>query len=215
MGNAYVLYHASPVRGIKVLEPRISNHGVPLIYFSKKRENVLVYLSNAVEKYCKETGFAYRGPWKKWGPYGFNRTAHSASRSTTPMRWQTPTGVSPGTSTLRKPSQDSGFSLRIPDAAGSSQPVTVTRCEFIPDAYEAILAAEREGLITILRYEDSSPAQLEWNARTIREEYEAAADHPGLPPFYRGQVPYLRVKSWKFTLHTGYRTHNRPCRRIR
>jgi nicotinate-nucleotide pyrophosphorylase len=49
-------YHASQVGGIKQLEPRISNHGVPLIYFSKKRENVLVYLSNAIEKYCKETG---------------------------------------------------------------------------------------------------------------------------------------------------------------
>ena len=66
-----MFYHASQVRDIKELEPRISNHGVPLIYFSKKRENVLVYLSNAVEKYCKETGFEYSGTWSKWGPYGF------------------------------------------------------------------------------------------------------------------------------------------------
>lgn len=29
-------YHASQTKGIEVLEPRISNHGVPLIYFSKK-----------------------------------------------------------------------------------------------------------------------------------------------------------------------------------
>ena len=33
-------YHASPVEGIRQLEPRISNHSVPLVYFSKKRENV-------------------------------------------------------------------------------------------------------------------------------------------------------------------------------
>ena len=33
-------YHASPFANIRQLEPRISNHGVPLIYFSKKRENV-------------------------------------------------------------------------------------------------------------------------------------------------------------------------------
>ena len=62
-------YHASAVGTIKQLEPRISNHGVPLIYFSKKRENVLVYLSNAIEKYCKETGFEYDGRWEKWGAY--------------------------------------------------------------------------------------------------------------------------------------------------
>ena len=48
-------YHASPIGTIKRLEPRVSNHGVPLVYFSKKRENVLVYLSNAIERYCKES----------------------------------------------------------------------------------------------------------------------------------------------------------------
>ena len=64
-------YHASQVKDIKVLEPRISNHGIPLIYFSTKRENVLVYLSNAIQKYCRDTGFAWDGVWKKWGPYGF------------------------------------------------------------------------------------------------------------------------------------------------
>ena len=35
-------YHASPTGGIRVLEPRPSNHGVPLVYFSDRRENVLV-----------------------------------------------------------------------------------------------------------------------------------------------------------------------------
>ena len=37
------------------------------------------------------------------------------------------------------------------------------------------------------RYEDSSPAQLEWNARTIRSEYEAAADHPDYRHFIEGK----------------------------
>ena len=68
-----MFYHASQTPGIDVLQPRVSNHHVPLIYFSKKRENVLVYLSNAIEKYCRETGFAYHGPWQKWGPYGFDQ----------------------------------------------------------------------------------------------------------------------------------------------
>ena len=47
-------YHASSVKNINELEPRVSNHNIPLIYFSNKRENVLVYLSNAIEKVCKE-----------------------------------------------------------------------------------------------------------------------------------------------------------------
>lgn len=65
-------YHASQIGGIEVLEPRVSNHNAPLIYFSTKRENVLVYLSNAVEKYCKETGFPHSDKWHKWASYGFD-----------------------------------------------------------------------------------------------------------------------------------------------
>ena len=54
-------YHASSVKGITQLTPQSSNHGIPLVYFSTKRENVLVYLSNSIEKYCVETGFSYNG----------------------------------------------------------------------------------------------------------------------------------------------------------
>ena len=57
-------YHASPTAHIRELEPRISEHGVPLIYFSKKRENVLVYLSNAVEKYGRDAA-PYVGEYVK------------------------------------------------------------------------------------------------------------------------------------------------------
>lgn len=53
-------YHTSPTANIRQLEPRVSNHGISLIYFSAKRENVLIYLSNAVEKYCMETGHLLR-----------------------------------------------------------------------------------------------------------------------------------------------------------
>ena len=40
-----MFYHASQIPNIQVPEPRISNHNVSLVYFSTKRENVLVYLS--------------------------------------------------------------------------------------------------------------------------------------------------------------------------
>ena len=75
-------YHASPVCSITRLEPRISNHGLPLIYFSTKRENVLVYLSNAIEKYCRETGFSYDGTWQNGGRMALTKTAASAWRNT-------------------------------------------------------------------------------------------------------------------------------------
>ena len=66
-------FHASQTKNIKILKPNISNHNIPLIYFSDKRENVLVYLSNAIEKFCKEKHFKFEGFWHKWGPYGFDK----------------------------------------------------------------------------------------------------------------------------------------------
>ena len=187
-----MFFHASPIKGIEILEPRISNHGVPLIYFSIKRENVLVYLSNAVEKYCKETGFNYVGKWTKWGPYGFNEDGKQRIEEYYPNALiDTYKGVSGYIYTVETIT-DSGFQLEIPDAATSSLPTPVKYCEFIPDAYEAIIAAEKQGLITIQRYEDSSKLMLEWNERTIREEYKNAADKPDYRHFIEGKFPFVR-----------------------
>ena len=180
-------FHASATKGIKILEPRTSNHDIPLIYFSKKRENVLVYLSNAIEKYCRETGFEHNGKWTKWGPYGFNKDGTLRIEEYYPNALiDTYKGVS-GYIYAVEEITDSGFQLQIPDAATSSDPVPVKYCEYIPDAYEAILEAEKAGLITILRYEDSSKAQLEWNEKTIKEEYEKAADQPDYRHFIEGK----------------------------
>ena len=185
-------FHASPIKGIEILKPRISNHGIPLIYFSKKRENVLVYLSNAVEKYCKETGFYYSGKCIKWGSYGFNKDGTQRIEEYYPNALaDTYKGVS-GYIYATERITDSGFQLQIPDAAASSEPTPVKYCEFVPDAYEAILEAEKEGLITILRYKDSSKAQLDWIEKTIREEYENAADQPEYRHFIEGKFPFVR-----------------------
>lgn len=58
-------YHGSPVPNIEVLTPHISNHGVPLLYFSTKRENTIVYLSNAIEKYHRENHIPHSGRFHK------------------------------------------------------------------------------------------------------------------------------------------------------
>lgn len=185
-------FHASPVEGITILKPRISNHGIPLIYFSRKRENVLVYLGNAIEKYCRETGFDYSGKWTKWGPYGFNKdgTQRIEEYYSNALK-DTYKGVS-GYIYAAEEITDSGFQVQIPDAATSKEPVPVTSCEFVPDAYEAILAAEENELISVLRYGDCSQAKLEWIERTVRKEYEDAVNQPEYRYFLKGKFPFLR-----------------------
>ncbi len=186
-----VYYHASQIQGITNLEPRISNHGIPLIYFSRKRENVLVYLSNAIEKYCRETGFAYDGVWQKWGPYGFGTDGRLCLEEYYPDAIErTYKGVS-GYICHTEEITDSGFEVQIPDAATSSEPVIVTGSEYVPDAYEAILEAEREGLIILRRYGEVTDRKKEWIATTIREEYASADDHPEYRYFLRGCFPEI------------------------
>lgn len=185
-------FHASPTKGITILEPRVSNHGVPLIYFSTKRENVLVYLSNAVEKYCRETGFGYSGKWTKWGPYGFNKDGTQRIEEYYPNALiDTYQGVS-GYIYSVEAITDSGFPLQIPDAAASSEPTPIKNAEFIPDAYEAILTAEKEGLISILRYKDMRKSEREWIERTIRAEYLNAIDSPEYRYFIEGKFPFVK-----------------------
>ena len=182
-------YHASPTVGIKQLEPRVSNHGIPLVYFSKKRENVLVYLSNSIEKYCRETGFTFSGSCQKWGPYGFNKNGIQCLEEYYPDALEkTYKGVS-GYIYSAESIIESDFNVQIPDAATSSLPVKVTGTEFVPDALEAILEAERNGLITITRYEEMTDKMREWNRKTIREEYEGAADRPEYRHFLKGNFP--------------------------
>ena len=185
-GEKRMYYHASPIGGITQLEPRISNHGIPLVYFSQKRENVLVYLSNAIEKYCRETGFPYDGKYQKWGPYGFDKDGRLLLEEYYPNALiSTYKGV-PGFIYSAEVITDSGFAVQIPDAATSSIPVKVSNSEYVPDAYEAILHAEKEGLITIMRYEEMSERMHAWIEKTIKEEYEGSAEHPEYRHFLKG-----------------------------
>ena len=179
-------YHASPVEGIKQLEPRVSDHHIPLVYFSTKRENTLVYLSNAIQKYCKETGFNYDGIWKKWEPYGFTKDGIQQLQEYYPNALEkTYKGVS-GYIYSAESITDSGFETQIPNAASSNAPVTVVEAEYVPDAYEAILEAEEKGLITILRYKEISEKMRDWIRKTILQEYQENADHPEYRHFLKG-----------------------------
>ena len=184
-------YHASPVKDIAVLEPRISNHKTPLIYFSRKRENVLVYLSNAIEKYCRETGFPHEGIWQKWAAYGFDPDGRQRIEEYYPNALEkTYKGVSGYIYSVDR-IEESDFDFRIPDAVACSTTAAVVDAEFVPDAYLAILEAERNGLVRIFRYEEMTDKHRAWLKETIKREYDEAANHPEYRHFLRGNFPDL------------------------
>ena len=184
-------YHASSVEGITELEPRVSNHKTPMVYFSKKRENVLVYLSNAIEKYCRETSFPHTGIWQKWAAYGFDSDGRQRVEEYYPNALEkTYKGVS-GYIYYVEEVEAADFDLQIPDAVACRTPAKVVKSEYVPDAYLAILEAEKDGLLTVLRYEQMTDKHRLWLKETIKKEYENAADHPEYRHFLRGNFPEL------------------------
>lgn len=151
-----MFFHASPIPNLKVLTPHISNHGAPLIYFSSKRENVLVYLSNAVEKCCRESGFHHDAPWKKWGSYGFTKDGILVLEDYYPdATAETYQGVS-GYLYSTESIEDAVSLPDIPFAFTTSAPTPIDECEYVPDAYEALLRAESEGRIILHSFSQNS-----------------------------------------------------------
>lgn len=184
-------YHASPVRGIQYFEPHISNHEIPLVYFSTKRENVLVYLSNAFEKYCRQIGYVHQGPWRKWGSYGF--TADGILRleeyypNATADTYQGVSGYIYATELL----SDKKVLKEIPFAVTSEHCVKVQHCEYIPDAYEAIMEAVKAGKIVLERYEEMSQEKLDWIKNSVVQEYRNHAADQAYRLFLKGKFPFL------------------------
>lgn len=187
-----MLFHASSTPDLKTLIPHVSNHGTPLVYLSQKRENVLVYLSNPVEKYCKEMGFAHNAPYYRMASYGFNQYGILTLDEYYPnAAVDTYNGVkgyiyTANESDMFKQMND------IPFAFTSDKPVETTDCEYIPDAYAAILRAAEQGKIIITKYENNTPAKLEWIERIIKKEYEKSADHSEYRFFLKEKFDFLK-----------------------
>ncbi len=186
-----MLYHASQTGNIKLLEPRTSNHNTPLIYFSAKRENALVYLSNAIEKYCKETNFVHNGKWHKWASYGFEPDGILRLDEYYPNAIKdTYQGVSGYIYCVNDICKIES-SININNVVASSEAVPVIGVEFIENAYAVILKAEESGLIKIRRFEEMNNKTLEWIESTIKSEYLNAGAEPDYRYFLKAKFPFL------------------------
>lgn len=184
-------YHASKTAGITELMPNVSNHGVPLVYLSCKRENTLVYLSNAVEKFCRESNYGHKGKYYKWASYGFTPEGILRIEEYYPD------------ATIETYKGESGYIYQIehidkcekqkdiPDSIITGSIVPVTGCEFISDAYGAIMDAVAKGEIILQKYEDNSENKISWIKSTIRGEYERADQYPEYKAFLEAKFSSL------------------------
>lgn len=184
-------YHASQINNIKTLEPKVSNHNKPLIYFSDKRENVLVYLSNAIEKYCKETNFKYDGVYSKWGPYSFTNDGKLQLEEYYPNAiYETYSGVSAYIYHVKDiPNKEK---LKdIPHVFVTYTKTLVDSIEYIEDAYTTIIDEANKGNITIVRYDEFIKNKEDWLKKTIIKEYNEAINHPEYRYFLKAKFKFL------------------------
>lgn len=186
-----LLFHASQTPGLTILTPHISNHGQPLVYLSKRRENTLVYLSNAVEKHCKTINFHHAGYYKTWASYGFTADGLLQLDEYYPnATMDTYKGVA-GYIYSVQPADCCRQLSGIPDAVIAEQPLFVTDCEYIPDAYDAIMQAVSDGRMVLRHYTQNSPEKLRWIEKEIRSEYENAVAHPEYRAFLKAKFDFL------------------------
>lgn len=185
-----LFFHASQVPDIKKLTPHLSEHGNPLVYFSTKRENVLVYLSNAVEKYCNEVGYNSH-TFKKWGSYGFTRDNILQLDEYYPNATiETYKGVSGFIYSTSKIVNYEKLS-DIPFTVISENSVPVGHYEFVADAYEALLEAAEQGKIILTRYENNSKEKMNWIKKSVICEYEQAELNPEYQLFLKAKFNFI------------------------
>ena len=186
-----MFFHASQVPNIKVLMPHLSVHGKPLVYFSTKRENVLVYLSNAIEKHCNSIGYKHTGPFKKWGSYGFTSDGILQLDEYYPAATiETYKGVSGFIYSTRKIANCKELPT-IPYSVVSVNSVSVDSCEFIADAYTALLEAAEQGKIILTRYENNSKDKINWITESVIREYGQARSNPEYQLFLKAKFNFI------------------------
>ncbi len=144
------LYHGSNIGGIMVLEPRQADHDRPYVYLSTISVVAAFYLCNAVEK-----------PYY-WFPYGFDQSG------SIPVYHE----LYPGA--LRQVSEgvrgyiyevEAGENQvipfkNIPCARLAAEPVEVTGCLEVGNAYELFLKYVEQGKMRIGRFEEKSEQEL-------------------------------------------------------
>jgi len=187
-----LLFHASQTPNLKMLTPHVSNHGKALVYFSEKSEYTLVYLSNAVEKCCREAGIDFQGTYHTWASYGFAENGLLCLDEYYPDATRdTYQGQSGYIYTVRKNDCCKAFD-GIPHTFVSAAAVEVLSYTFVPDAYEALEAAKACGKVILNRYEDNSREKLAWIRQGIEREYAEAKDDPAYRFFLESKFSFIR-----------------------
>lgn len=166
------LYHGSDAGEIRVLEPRLADHGRPYVYLTTLREVAGIYLTDGGERPCY------------WFPYGYTRDGRAVYYELWPNGLKERAQGRSGWIYEAEAEESALETLPSnPKARLSAEPLPVSAAEYVPDVYEWLLEAERQGRMVLWRYEQFTPEQLAWWYKDIlaaakKENAPAAPERP-------------------------------------
>lgn len=156
------LYHGSDNGNIKKLQPRLSNHGKPLVYLIGNRALAVMYAYNP---FPRPNGFFTYGFDKNGKPYYDEYFDHQLEK------------LYKGKSGYLYIVDDENLNIKplnqIQGAYVSEETITVGKPIFIDDIYKELLKLEKEGLIKINWFHDAKEERKLLYKKIIQKEIES------------------------------------------
>lgn len=157
--NQQQYFYGSNIPGLRILEPRVSEQGMPLVYLAANPIIAALYTVHPVER-----------PYY-WYPFGFT--------GKTPVYTEYYSGAlkdvySDKMGYIYRCCCDAELLLDSPTPIGcalvSQKPVEVRGYTALPNVYEALLEYERAGKLIISRFETLSDSQKAFGEKMLTEE---------------------------------------------
>ncbi len=176
-----MLYHGSPIGGLDILLPELSEHRTPLVYFATDPLVALLYAVKPVPK-----PFSYY-------PYGFDENGHVVYSECFEDAFRILYQGQQGYLYECEKTTDMTQPTHIACAYVSSKPVKVRHVTFIPDLYEYYMQQSDKGMFSIRRFEDVPQATYAYIIRTLRREIAPynLQDYPEMQQFLQRHFPLV------------------------
>lgn len=165
-------YHASSIKGLMELIPQKSCYNqASELFFSSKKENVLVYLGNPVKKFYETKYKKSNQIFQKFATYGFDKNQtlciDEYYKNALIENYQNVEGfiyeIDVDENSLEK--------CKTPFVFKSSKPIKVCNCYYIENALDEILNYCENGLLKINKFENMSDKKREIIKNQILNEF--------------------------------------------
>lgn len=154
-------YHGSKTTGIKIIKPNLSIHGKEYTYLTTSKVVALIYTVNAIESFYEDNNITKPSSFQPWYSYGFNKNLIPVIDEYYPnATYETYSNKSGYIYICKEPTEYTN-ETNIHCAITTPEEIVVIKEIYIPNVYEKLLEYEKEGLLKIRKYEETSKEYLD------------------------------------------------------